>query len=161
MHIKKPEDEKYFKDIVLNDILDEISTEVGEKKMHSKPSAVKTKKRNSFNGLFVLKVILYFTLIAVLLFFTLIVFGKTTDAIIEPIPTKALTKKEDNKTQDWKMQKDIIIKKDKISHKKQGIEKNIIQIDSKNIKAIKSKPIVEQKTQRELAKEALRQQMLR
>ena len=157
MKIKKPEDEKYFKDVVLNDILEEISNETGAPLIH------KSKKRKSHKNKFFSKT-LFFIIIAVLFFlFVMVLFSLVTDATTEVKPITKVPKTVLPDTPEWKMNEDIgiarqntvkkVVKEKPVVHKK-------VQNETIEIKAVKAKPVPRQKTERELAKEALRQQML-
>ena len=142
MKIKKPEDEKYFKDIVLKDILDEISDETGAPKV-SESTKRKPRKSKLFSK------ILFFIIIAVLfVFFVLALFNLVTDATTEPKPIAKHDTNVTIETEDWKMDEDS------------GISKKTIKIKVPETKITKAKPLPRKKTERELAKEALRQQML-
>ena len=161
MKIKKPEDEKYFKDIVLNDILEEISNE-GEGTVNP---TVQIKKRKRSQKIISLKTLLFIAGVTLLVLFIIILFRLVSDATTEekPIPQTPKNTIVTPETQDWKM------KEDRVGYKKTMLPKMIItkQISKKEepnktieIKAVKSKPLPQKKTERELAKEILRQQML-
>ena len=137
MKIRKPEDEKYFKDIVLNNILDEIS--------HEQRLSPKTSHQKKSIFLRLLWLIGFFGF----LLFTWMLWQVLDDAT----QSKAPTPKTATYTQEWHAP----VKKPK---------KDTIVIDEKSVKAVKvvqkvllPKP-APQKSERELAKEALRQQML-
>jgi hypothetical protein len=159
--IKKPEDEKYFKDIVLNDILEEISNE-GEGTVthtsHIKKRKTSQKKRST-------QTLLFMAIFILLILFIITLFRLLTDAAAEVKPVFQTPKSTilHSDTQEWKMEEDRVgstkstapkVIKTKHISKKEVTPKTI------EIKAVKSKPLPKQKTQRELAKEALRQQML-
>jgi len=136
MKIRKPEDEKYFKDIVLNNILDEISHEQG---LSPKTSH---QKKSIFLRLFWLVGIFGFLLFLWMLWQVL------ADATQSKVPAATTY------TQEWHAP---VVK----------AKKETIVIDEKSVKALKvvqkvlpPKP-TPQKSERALAKEALRQQMLR
>jgi len=158
--IKKPEDEKYFKDIVLKDILEEISNE----DQVQIESNAKLHKRKSSQKL-IAKTIFYIIIAAILVVFSVLLFSLITDATneVEPSPTvvEEIIPKTD--TQEWKMKEDragyINTNPPKMQKVKQIQKKEVINSPIE-IKAIKVKPITKQKTEHELAKEALRQQML-
>jgi hypothetical protein len=146
--IKKPEDEKYFKDIVLKDILDEISDETGAPKV-SESTKRKPRKSKLFS-----KTLIFIITAILFVFFVLVLFNLVTDATIEP---KAIAKLDTNvtiETEDWKMDED------RVASKKTTVAKAIKIKPAIQIKAVKPKPLPRKKTERELAKEALRQQML-
>jgi len=152
--LKKPEDEKYFKDIVLNDILEEISNEVGE----PVPQHSHVKKKSST----IIKKILSFFFIILLIAFIFTLFKLITDAnsIESPSPSTKLVDKED-----WKMESDR-------TTVKQHTQTNTLKKSSLPNIPIAPKTIEMQipkqshptqtkvKTERERAKEALKQQML-
>ena len=157
MKIKKPEDEKYFKDIVLNDILEEISNETGAPKPAELKKKTTHKKKYFSKGIF-------FIIIAILFFFfVMTLLNLVTDATTEAKPISTIPTHTIAETEDWKMDEDIgasqkttlpkVIKAKPIVQKK-------VQTKTIEMKAVKPKPIPKQKTERELAKEALRQQML-
>ena len=165
MKIKKPEDEKYFKDIVLNDILEEISNEVGE----GIDNSPQVKKRKTSQKKPSTKKLLYLALGIILILFIIILFRLVTDATTEvkPItiqPTPKITAPQTN-TQTWKMPEDRKNDKKTTSSKtlkekkipKKPVTNNIVKIKPKKRKIL---PLPKQKSERELAKEALRKQML-
>jgi len=140
--IKKLEDEKYFKDIVLNNILDEISNETGA------PKVLKIKKRKLFQNRFFTGVLF---IIAILFFLSVfaILFHSKTNVVIKP---ETISKPDINTTidtEDWKMEED-----------RASYKKNKKQTKPLMKKAIPQKPKPRKKTERELAKEALKRQML-
>lgn len=158
MKIRKPEDEKYFKDIVLKDILNEISEETGAPKVSG---SIKRKPHKSK----VFSKVLFFIIIAVLfLFFVLALFNLVTDATTKPKPITKLDTNTSLETDDWKMNEDRNVSKKTVAVKvlkaKPVVQKKV-QSKTIEIKAVKPKPLPKKKTERELAKEALRQQMLR
>lgn len=159
MKIRKPNDEKYFKDIVLNDILVEISNE----NVQDKKTTITSKK----NKPFLTRKTFYILSICLILIFTLFNFKP----LKQLAPTK-VDSKEMNNTQSWKMEKDQngshdneslnIVKK--ITSERQTSPKEIYT-ETKNAQPVStpkpiSKPVLTEEMQRELAKEALRQQML-
>jgi len=147
--IRKPDDEKFFKDVVLNDILDEISNEDG-----ATPSDTpRPQKKKTFG-----KTILFVLIGLTLFLFVVILFRFVTEATTmeKPIPQKIVTEK--NATQEWKMEEDRADYKKPVPSKVVE-EKPTIEIKIKN-DPVKLKPIPVQKSEREIAKEALRQQML-
>ena len=157
MKIKKPEDEKYFKDIVLNDILEEISNETGAPKPAELKKKTTQKKKFISKGLFfIITAVLFF-------FFVMILWSLVTDATKETKSTATIPTRTIAETEDWKMSKDIGLSKKttqlKKIHKKPIVQKNV-QTKTREINTVKPKPKPKQKTERELAKEALRQQML-
>ena len=145
MRIKKPEDEKYFKDIVLKEILDEISTETGAPKVLES-----SKKEPQKNRL--LSKTLFFSIIVLIFFFFVLTLSRFLTDVIRPSQTIAsMDTNTTVETEDWKMKEDRI-----------PVQK------SRRIKTIKVKPIVPQhiksqyiqkKTDRIRAKEALLHQM--
>ena len=144
MKIRKPEDERFFKDIVLNDILEEISSENGTilKSTHQPK-----KQKSSIKKIFFifLSIIIFIAILFKLLTYT--------DNKVEVTPKVAIPN-----TQEWKMEKDRVGYK-KISLPKVIKEEYPLKKTSSNkISKIKIIPI--QKTERELAKEVLRQQLL-
>jgi len=155
MKIKKPEDEKYFKDIVLHDILEEISEETGA----PKPSELKyktTEKKQLFS-----KTILFIIITILFLIFIIALFRLVGDATQKTKPISPVTVHTVSETEDWKMPEDIVRAKNTTSHKivkeKPMVSK---KIHTKTIKVKPIKPKTRQKTERELAKEALRRQLL-
>ena len=163
MKIKKPEDEKYFKDIVHKDILEEISNE-DEVQVEN---TAKPKRKKSSQKL-IAKTIFYLIIMAILIVFSILLFSFVTDATSEKKPAdkvvKTLTSEVD--TQAWKMEEDrkgyirkppSKVKKTKDTH---NLEILKVSNDTVKLKPVKSKSIPKQKTEHELAKEALRQQML-
>ncbi len=157
MKIKKPEDEKYFKDIVLNDILEEISNETGAPKPAELKKKTTHKKKYFSKGIF-------FIIIAILFFFfVMALLNLVTDAMTETKPISTIPIHAIDETEDWKMDEDIgVSKKTTLPNeiKIKPIVQKQVQTKTIEIKAVKPKPIPKQKTERELAKEALRQQML-
>ena len=157
MKIRKPEDEKYFKDIVLNNILDEISNETGAPKVSESTKREPRKSKLFSKALFSL-------IIAVLsFFFVLALFNLVTDATTEPKPIAKLDTNTTVETEDWKMDKDMVESKKTTAVtvlKVKPIVQKKVQSKTIEIKAVKPKPLPKKKTERELAKEALRQQML-
>jgi len=156
--IKKPEDEKYFKDIVLNDILEEISTETGA----PKPSQLKQRKKHN-NKLF--SKILFYIIIGIVFFFFVMALSKlVTDATIEVEPAPNTESNTTVDTEDWKMPKDRVdAKKTSIPNviELTPLHKVKVQKETVDVEVVEQKPMIKQKTQRELAKEALKQQMLK
>ncbi len=157
MKIKKPEDEKYFKDIVLNDILEEISNETGAPKPAELKKKTASKKKFFSKGLF-------FIIIAILFFFfVMALLNLVTDATTETKPISTIPIHAIDETEDWKMDEDIGVSKKTTLPKEIKIKPIVqkqVQTKTIEIKAVKPEPIPKQKTERELAKEALRQQML-
>jgi len=159
--IRKPDDEKYFKDIVLNDILEEISN---EDNIQIGTTTQKEKREPSKKKLFN-RTILFTILTASLLLFMFMLSTLVTDATSEEkstpqIPT-VITPQTDE--QAWKMEKDRLGYKKSTSTKivkKETKPKKSIATKVIKVKPKKSKVIPIQKTEHELAKEALRQQML-
>ena len=160
MKIKKPEDEKYFKDVVLKDILEEISNE-DEIQVEN---TAKPKKRKSSQKL-IAKTIFYLIIMAILIVFSVLLFSLVTDATseVDSVPEVVETLTPEADTQEWKMIEDrtgyINTNPPKMQKIKQIQKKEVIHKPIK-IKAVKVKPVTKQKTEHELAKEALRQQML-
>lgn len=155
MKIRKPDDEKFFKDIVLNDILVEISNENGDLPENASP-AINKKYSNT-------TIVIIFLVILTLV--VSIVFWYTPKK--STITKKQTTSKNIKTLQSWKMDEDITGYKK--TNSKKIVVKKIISEKSIPQKVIKNKTIPKsallksipiQKTQRELAKEALRQQML-
>ena len=161
MKIKKPEDEKYFKDIVLNDILEEISSETGAQIS----TTSQRKKRDSSKKKLFNRTTLFTILAASLFLFMLMLYTLVTDATkeVKPIPQTPIVLTPKTDKQEWKMEEDRLGYKKPISIKvvkeeitpKKNVPMKVIAVKQK-----KSKVIPIQKTERELAKEALRQQML-
>ena len=153
MKIKKPEDEKYFKDVVLKDILTEISHETGASINHN-PSVKKRKKSKQK----ISSKTLFFMASAILLvLFALILVKFVGEATVEekPVPQTPTLTTAESKEESWKMPED------RETYKKPIAKKKVLHTPIKpiEIKAAKSKP--KQMSERERAKEALRQQMLR
>jgi cytoskeletal protein RodZ len=159
--IKKPEDEKYFKDVVLNDILEEISNEdeITVENTAKRKKKKNTHKKRSVKYLVFMAIVILLTLFIITLF--KLVTGATTE--VKPTPNNTTPKAD---TQSWKMPEDRkdykkttppkVLKEKKIS-------KKVVKSTTIKIKPKKSKPLPPppaKKTERELAKEALRQQML-
>ena len=157
MKLKKPEDEKYFKDIVLNDILEEISNEVGEPLNPSQE-----KKGKSSTKILTLKKILSLIFILLLILFIGILFKLVTEASTEQTPTE-ITKVVDE--EDWKMESDrTALKKNtpmntfkKPTLPKMPIPPSIIETQIQKPDQLKQTNV---KTERERAKDALKEQML-
>ncbi|SFV66376.1 hypothetical protein MNB_SV-3-661 [hydrothermal vent metagenome] len=147
MKIKKPEDEKYFKDVVLNNILEEISTETGV----PKPTQLKQKKSHKKKLFFK---IIFFIAIAVCSIFVMILFNLITEATKKANPVQATAISNKVEKENWKMPEDRIDVKKTSSYPE--ITPKTMQKKDIKIRSAKQK----QKTQRELAKEALRLQML-
>ena len=151
MKIKKPEDEKFFKDIVLNNILNEISSEKEDIFDDSYSHQIKQKSTNKISDNKILTVLLSIILfvIAVLLF---------------TLPTETKTEGKHTRKnpiidkQEWKMEKDKKVDKEKLSTK--VFEEKMPPKEEVKPQLINIEPIPIQKTERELAKEALRQQLL-
>ena len=157
MKIRKPDDEKFFKDIVLNDILGEISNENEER-----PDTVyQEKETSSVKNTFSAKRLFIVGMGIALLLFIIILFNLRTETktVEQHIPEKLTIDK-----QEWKMEKDREGYKDKKESKEKlpikVVEKKVILKKEVLRKPAIIAPIPIQKTQRELAKEALRQQML-
>jgi len=160
--IRKPDDEKFFKDVVLNDILDEISNEDGVAS-NNKPHP---RKKNTF-GKTLLYLVIGFTLVLfVVILFRFVGEATTAKTIEKPIPQKIVP--ELNDTQEWKMEEDRSdyqkpvppkVVQEKAIIEKAIIEKPVIKMEIKK-DPVKLKPVPIQKTEREIAKESLRQQML-
>ena len=150
MKIRKPDDEKYFKDIVLNDILGEISNE-----NEDAPNAHQSKNRPSTKNKFSVKKIFTIGLGILLLLFIVLLFNLDTET--KPIEKHTPEKPTIDK-QEWKMEEDRNGYKEKlpikIIEKKTTPKKEIVYTP------VKIEPIPIQKTERELAKEILRQQLL-
>ena len=157
MKIRKPDDEKFFKDIVLKDILDEISNEDGTT-LKNKPQSLKKKAPKKKRSA---KKIVFMSVGILLLLSIVIIFKFVADAttMVEETP-QVITKNtmDINDTQEWKMEEDRVGYKKPVPPKIIE-EKPVIQMDIKSTPP-KTKPISVQKTERELAKEALKQQML-
>ena len=151
MKIRKPDDEKFFKDIVLNDILDEISNENQDVSENTPPLRRKKHSKKNLSG----KKIFFVGLIISLILLVLVLFNLVTDA------TNVVThpfEKIATDTQEWKMDKDRSDYNGTLA-KKVVKEKKVLP-KKVELKPLKIKPIPIQKTERELAKEALRKQML-
>jgi len=157
--IKKPEDEKYFKDIVLKDILEEISNEgegTADNTVHKKKASRKKLSTKS---------LLFLAISILLVLFTIVLFRLVDDATtqITPVPQIPVVPTAQDDAEAWKMEEDRSDSKKTTASKvvkatfipkKEVIPKPI------KIKSVKKKPLPKKKTERELAKEALRQQML-
>jgi len=149
--IQKPEDEKYFKDIVLNDILEEISNEHKDTSEHTlmlKEESPDKKKLSS-------KEVLSFIIITLLVLFIILVF-KPLSRTETPVTPKS--KKITIDTQEWKMEEDRSNYKKVLPAKKVVITPSIPKIKVQQ-KAIEKKPISSKKSEREIAKQLLKQQM--
>jgi len=162
--IRKPEDEKFFKDVVLKDILEEISNEDEIKT----DSTARIKKRKSSQKTFSVKSLLFMAIAILLVLFIITLFKLVTESTEEVKPLsqtpKVITTKTD--AESWKMPEDggdyKKITSSKVLKETQ-IPKKVIKRNTIEIKPKKSKPLPPpslKKTERELAKEALRQQML-
>jgi len=148
--IQKPEDEKYFKDIVLNDILEEISNET---KVTSEYIPM-SKNNASTKKFFSAKKILSFILLLIVSFIIFFILSSSTVTIVTP-KTQEMT----TDTQEWKMEEDRTDYDHTRQHKetvKQKTVPNVVIIK----KVIEEKPMPPKKTEREVAKEQLKQQML-
>ena len=155
MKIKKLEDEKYFKDIVLNNILDEISNETGAPRV-SKIKKRKLSKNRFFTGVLFVIAILFF------LFIFAVLFHLKTNTITK---AEIISKPDINTTvdtEDWKMEEDRASYKKITRHKEphDTKKKRKKTLSVKKVVPKKSKFVPRKKTERELAKEALRRQML-
>lgn len=151
MKIKKPEDEKYFKDIVLKDILNEISNETGAPKISES-----TQKKYRNNTRF-FKILFFIFFALLFFFFVLILFHLISNASTKPKTITKLHSSTTIETENWKMEKDRVISK-KTTRLKTIKVKPVIQNKMQH-KTEKSKPLPKKKTERELAKEALLRQM--
>ena len=154
MKIKKPEDEKYFKDVVLKDILTEISHETGAKINHNSSTKKRKKTKQKISS-----TLLFFIASAILLvLFSLILFKYVGEATVEEklVPQTLTVTTPKSKEESWKMPED------REAYKKPVAKKKVVHTPIKpiEIKAVKSKPKPKQMSERERAKEALRQQML-
>lgn len=151
MKIRKPDDEKYFKDIVLNDILGEISNENGEipDNNYQQKNTSSVKKKFSAKKLF--NVVISIALL--LLIIILLNLSTETETVVQHTPKKTTIDK-----QEWKMEKDRNGYKEKLPIKVVG--KKTIPKKEVILESVKIEPIPIQKTERELAKEVLRQQLL-
>ena len=148
MKIKKPEDEKYFKDVVLKDILTEISHETGTKINHNSSAKKRKKTKQKISS-----TLLFFIASAILLvLFSLILFKYVGEATVEEksVPQTLTVPTTESKEESWKMPED------RETYKKPIAKKKVLHTP---IKAAKSKP--KQMSERERAKEALRQQLLK
>jgi hypothetical protein len=154
--IQKPEDEKYFKDIVLNDILEEISNETNDNTKHKTMSQKKyasTKRPSS-------KKILSFIIVFLLLLFMGILFISETQTKID---IKSTIQKKPITTQKWKMEKDRTDNGEIATPKTitKPLPLPLIKINTPiETKKEEKKPMVNEITERERAKKALKQQML-
>ena len=151
MKIKKPEDEKFFKDIVLNNILDEISSEKEDILDDGFPHQIKQKSTNKISANKILIVLLSIILFVI----AVLLFNLTTETKTEEKHTR---KKPIIDKQEWKMEKDRKVDKEKLSTK--VVEEKMPPKEEVKTQLINIEPIPIQKTERELAKEALRQQLL-
>jgi cytoskeletal protein RodZ len=146
--IRKPEDEKYFKDITLNSILQEISKENEVSQHRSAPK--KTEKRSK--TLLIFKMIFFGIFPILLLLFFFIPFKQTDTKIAKKTETYT-TAPSDKKSVSKTETKDKVIKKIAIAKKpKTPKESNVVEIVSK-------KEAPKNKTAREKAKENLLKQM--
>ena len=155
MKIKKPEDEKYFKDVVLKDILTEISHETGAKINHNSAAKKRKKTKQKISS----KLLFFIAGAILLVFFTLILFKYVREATVEekPVPQTPTLTTTESKEESWKMPED------REAYKKPAPKKKVAHTPIKpiEIKAVKSKPKPKQMSERERAKEALRQQLLK
>ena len=150
MKIRKPDDEKYFKDIVLNDILGEISNENQDvPNAHLSKNRASTKNKFSIGKIFTIGLSIFLLLFIVLLF--------NLDTETKPTE-KHTSQKPTIDKQEWKMEKDRNGYTENLPIK--VVKKKTIPRKEVLLKPIKIEPIPIQKTERELAKEALRQQIL-
>ena len=164
MKIRKPEDEKFFKDVVLNDILEEISNEDEIKT----DSIARIKKRKTSQKTFSVKSLLFMAIAILLVLFIITLFKLVTESTAEVKPLSQTPKVTTTMTDEasWKMPEDRGDYKKITSSKvlkETQIPKKVIKRNTIEIKPKKSKPLPPpslKKTERELAKEALRQQML-
>ena len=151
MKIRKPDDEKYFKDIVLNDILGEISNENEKTPDNSYQQKDTSSVKNKFSAKQLFNVGIG---IALLLFIIILLNLSTeTETVVQHTPKKPTIDK-----QEWKMEKD------RKGHK-EGLPIKIVDKKMSPKKEVKTQPIIIepipiQKTERELAKEVLKQQLL-
>lgn len=152
MKIRKPDDEKFFKDIVLNDILEEISNEDGVTPNDTSKALKKSSPKKRHSG----KKTLFIGVSILLLIGIVIIFKFVADAttVAEDTPAKTTV----TNTENWKMEEDIAGYKKSVSTK--VVEEKPVLAKGVKSTPVKIKPIPIQKTERELAKEALRQQML-
>ena len=151
MKIRKPDDEKYFKDIVLNDILGEISNE-NEK---TPDNSYQQKDTSSVKNKFSAKQLFNVGIGIALLLFIIILWNLSTET--EPVAQHTPEKPTIDK-QEWKMEKDRNVYKEKLPMK--VVKKKIIPKKEVVYTPVKLEPILIQKTERELAKEVLKQQLL-
>jgi len=149
--IRKPDDEKFFKDIVLNDILGEISSETKETPNHTykHKNTASVKKKFSAKQLFNIGIGIALLLLIIVLFTP----NTETKTVVQHTPKKPAVDK-----QEWKMEKDRKGYKEKSPVK--VVKKKTIPKKEILLKPTKIEPIPIQKTERELAKEVLRQQLL-
>jgi len=149
--IRKPDDEKFFKDIVLNDILREISNETKETPNHT----YRQKNTSSVKKKFSAKQLFYAGIGIALPLLIIILFTPNTEnkTIVQHTPKKPAIDKEE-----WKMEKDRRGHREKLPVK--AAKKKTIPKKEILLKPTKIEPIPIQKTERELAKEVLRQQLL-
>jgi hypothetical protein len=152
--LKKPEDEKYFKDIVLNDILEEISNEVG----------VSTLKHTQVKRNFPtrIKKITSFILILLLIIFIVTLFIFVMEATSTKIPI-AITEQVDE--ENWKMEVDrtILTRHTQTNTlKNSSLPKTPVSPNTIELQIPKPSQTTQTKikTERERAKEALKEQML-
>ena len=99
MKIRKPDDEKFFKDIVLNDILGEISSETKDTSNHTykQKNTLSVKKNFSTRQLFNIGISIALLLLIIVLFTPNI----ETKTVVQQTPKKPAIDK-----QEWKMEKD-------------------------------------------------------
>lgn len=88
MKIRKPEDEKYFKDIVLNNILDEISSETGA------PTSKETKRKIAFKRNIIFGGLTLLTIFLLLLLFSFAIDKHKKKLPIKPIQTEVWKRKK-------------------------------------------------------------------
>ncbi|MBA1421116.1 MAG: hypothetical protein FAF03_09775 [Epsilonproteobacteria bacterium] len=140
----------------LNDILEEISTETGA----PKPSQLKQKNLRKIN--YFLKPC-FFIIAIVFSLFIVVLSNLVTDATKEVKSTPKIVTSSPENTEDWKMPEDRIeSKKTSVPHviELTPVHKKMVQKKPIKVESVKPKPKIKKKTERELAKEALRLQML-
>ena len=172
MKIKKPEDEKYFKDIVLNSILDEISSETHianatQNNQKEPPRTTEpTEKKSIFKKVF-------FALVSIIfLAFVLFLVNLIQEAINDNTPADLTIEKNTTSTKEY-----TTIQEDRtktyhqtqtVKHtipnkpltKKLPVKKEELSAQIIEFKVIHPSSSAKPKNDRERAKEALKKQML-
>ena len=177
MKIKKPEDEKYFKDIVLNSILDEISSEthiansIQNNQKELPRTTEPTEKKSIFKRVF-------FALVSIIfLAFVLFLVNLIQEAVNDNTPadlaieknttsTKEHTTIQEDRTKTYHQTQTVkhtIPSKPltkKLPSKKEPVKKEELSAQIIEFKVIHPPSSAKPKNDRERAKEALKKQML-